>query len=282
MTGLRLGYVALHDAKLRERMKKALFYTASNVSSVVQYGGIGALEGSQDSVAAFRSELQARRDLFYAGIREHAAGVLSGAPPKGRVLRVPADRSGMAAGAAVRRPASLSWAHGGTPDLARPDRLRPGRRLRRATAKATSGSASRAIAGAHRRARVDGNAVCARRRNAQSSEVQLCWPLKLCVTTARNTAFKSASPHVAAAVDADRFAGDEVRFEQKRHRLDDFRLAAPSAERRGRLPRPRALRRVVPGGATIGPGAMALTRIWSPASSSASASVRPMTPRLAT
>ena len=40
------------------------------MSSVVQYGGIGALEGSQDSVAAYRRELQARRDLFYAGIRE--------------------------------------------------------------------------------------------------------------------------------------------------------------------------------------------------------------------
>ncbi len=83
MTGLRLGYVALSDAKLRERMKKALFYTATNVTSVVQYGGVGALEGSQDSVRAFRRELQARRDLFYAGIREHAEVVFSGAPPKG-------------------------------------------------------------------------------------------------------------------------------------------------------------------------------------------------------
>jgi aspartate/methionine/tyrosine aminotransferase len=83
MTGLRLGYVALRDPRLRERMKKALFYTATNVSSVVQYGGIGALEGPQDGVAAFREELQARRDLFYEGIAKVAAGVLSGAPPKG-------------------------------------------------------------------------------------------------------------------------------------------------------------------------------------------------------
>jgi aspartate aminotransferase len=83
MTGLRLGYLAARDPGLRERMKKALFYTASNVTSVVQYGGIGALEGSQQSVAIFRQELEARRDLFYAGIREHAAGVLTGAPPKG-------------------------------------------------------------------------------------------------------------------------------------------------------------------------------------------------------
>jgi len=83
MTGLRLGYVAARDAKLRERMKKALFYTASNVSSIVQYGGVGALEGSQMSVGDFRDELRARRDLFYQGIRERAADVFSGAPPKG-------------------------------------------------------------------------------------------------------------------------------------------------------------------------------------------------------
>ncbi len=83
MTGLRLGYVATCDAKLRERMKKVLFYTASNTASVVQYGGIGALEGSQECVAAFRSELRARRDLFYAGIGDAASGILSGAPPKG-------------------------------------------------------------------------------------------------------------------------------------------------------------------------------------------------------
>jgi aspartate aminotransferase len=83
MTGLRLGYVSAKDPTLRDRMKKALFYTASNVSSVVQFGGIGALEGSQAAVAGFRGELQARRDLFYDGIREHAAGVFTGQPPKG-------------------------------------------------------------------------------------------------------------------------------------------------------------------------------------------------------
>ena len=83
MTGLRLGYIAARDVKLRERMKKVLFYTASNVTSVVQYGGIGALEGPRTSIEEFRVELQARRDLFYSGIREHARGVLSGEPPAG-------------------------------------------------------------------------------------------------------------------------------------------------------------------------------------------------------
>ena len=108
MTGLRLGYVAARDAKLRERMKKALFYTASNISSVVQYGGVGALEGPQTRVAEFRAELKARRDLFYVGIRDHADEVLSGEPPKGAFYaflrinpewRPPSGRLG----------ASLSW-----------------------------------------------------------------------------------------------------------------------------------------------------------------------------
>ena len=83
MTGLRLGYIAVQDAKLRERMKKVLFYTASNVASVVQFGGIGALEGSQDSIGAFREELKARRDLFYEGIGTAAGNVFTGTPPAG-------------------------------------------------------------------------------------------------------------------------------------------------------------------------------------------------------
>jgi aspartate/methionine/tyrosine aminotransferase len=83
MTGLRLGYVAVKDAALRDRMKKVLFYTASNISSVVQYGGVGALEGSQACIDEFRIELQARRDLFYEGIARHAGGMLSGTPPRG-------------------------------------------------------------------------------------------------------------------------------------------------------------------------------------------------------
>ena len=83
MTRLRLGYVAIHDPRIRERAKKVLFYTASNVASVVQFGGIGALEGPQTSVADFRAELRARRELFYDGIARHASGVLSGRPPAG-------------------------------------------------------------------------------------------------------------------------------------------------------------------------------------------------------
>ena len=109
MTGLRLGYVAAKDAKLRERMKKVLFYSAGNVSSVVQFGGIGALEGPQTSVATFRDELKARRDLFYSGIRERAGAALSGEPPAGAFyafLRINPDWRPPAG----QRAESLSWA----------------------------------------------------------------------------------------------------------------------------------------------------------------------------
>ena len=47
ITGLRLGYIAVQDPTIRERVRKMLFYTVSNTSSLVQYGGVGALTGSQ-------------------------------------------------------------------------------------------------------------------------------------------------------------------------------------------------------------------------------------------
>jgi aspartate aminotransferase len=83
VTGLRLGYLAVKDPQLRERLKKVLFYTTSNVSSVVQYGGIGALEGSQACIAAFRQELQERRDLFYDALAASSGGLLTGDKPRG-------------------------------------------------------------------------------------------------------------------------------------------------------------------------------------------------------
>ena len=109
MTGLRLGYVAVKDPALRDRMKKVLFYTASNIASVVQYGGIGALEGSQECIEAFRTELQARRDLFYAGIEQHAGQIAERRAATGCVLRVPQDRPIVAAGR-WHAGDSVSWA----------------------------------------------------------------------------------------------------------------------------------------------------------------------------
>ena len=82
-TGVRVGYLAARDERLRDRLQKLLFLTTSNVSSISQYGAVGALEGPQDVVEQYRVELQARRDLFYAGIREAAGRVFSGEPPTG-------------------------------------------------------------------------------------------------------------------------------------------------------------------------------------------------------
>jgi aspartate/methionine/tyrosine aminotransferase len=109
ITGLRLAYMAVQDPVIRERARKVLFYTVSNVSSLIQYGGIGGLAGSQDFLAKFQCELAARRDLFYSRIREAAHGILSGQPPAGAFyafLKIdPAWRSPL-----PDAPTSLSWA----------------------------------------------------------------------------------------------------------------------------------------------------------------------------
>ncbi len=108
MTGLRLGYVAVKDPVIRDRCKKILLYTTSNVASVVQFGAIGALEGPQDCIEYFRTELKARRDLFYAGIREFANGVLSGLPPKATFYALLRIDPAWTDGGASSSP-SLSW-----------------------------------------------------------------------------------------------------------------------------------------------------------------------------
>jgi aspartate aminotransferase len=82
MTGVRVGYLAVKDERVRDRAKKILLYTTSNVCSIAQYGGIGALEGPQEVIPAFGAELRARRDLFYEGIRS-LGGIFTGEPPDG-------------------------------------------------------------------------------------------------------------------------------------------------------------------------------------------------------
>jgi aspartate aminotransferase len=109
MTGLRLAYLAVADEAMRDRIRKVLFYTVSNTSSLIQYGGVGALSGSQAFVGESLRELAARRELFYRGIADAAGGVLTGTPPAGAFyafLKVdPAWRSPL-----PDAPASSSWA----------------------------------------------------------------------------------------------------------------------------------------------------------------------------
>jgi aspartate aminotransferase len=109
MTGLRLGYVAVADPVMRDRVKKVLFYTVSNTSSLVQYGGLGALVGSQDVVTDCRRELLARRQLFYDGIAHAASGVLAGTPPEGAFYAFLKIDSGWRS-PLPNAPASASWA----------------------------------------------------------------------------------------------------------------------------------------------------------------------------
>ena len=159
MTGLRLGYVAAADAKLRERMKKVLFYTASNVASVVQFGGIGALEGSQECIAAFRDELKARRDLFYEGVDAAAGHVLTGSPPAGAFyafLRI--DPSWNPPGGAVH--SSLSWSMTEYLDFEGAHRMRPGSGLRRGWRRLREVLFRAGSRGIDRRTPVDEVALC--------------------------------------------------------------------------------------------------------------------------
>jgi aspartate aminotransferase len=114
MTGLRLGYTAIGDATIRDRARKMLFYTSSNISSVVQWGGVGALEGSQQCIADFRTELQARRDLFYRGMGDACGSVFSGKPPVGAFYAFVKLAPGWPPPASIRDPAaagveSASW-----------------------------------------------------------------------------------------------------------------------------------------------------------------------------
>ncbi len=109
MTGLRLAYVAIKNTTIRDRFRKMLFLTVANTSSLIQYGGVGALAGSQASIDAFRTEIIARRDLFYSGMADVAPGIFSGTPPAGAFyafMKVNPEWRSPLPGA----PESLSWA----------------------------------------------------------------------------------------------------------------------------------------------------------------------------
>ena len=146
MTGLRLAYIAVHDRDIRDRVRKVLFYTVSNTSSLIQYGGVGALEGSQAVVDEFRQRARgAARSVLRRASARPPRGVLQRHAAGRRVLRVPQDRSVLAIAAAGRAGVAVVG-DDGVPDQARPHRLRAGRRLRPGRAKATCASASRATA----------------------------------------------------------------------------------------------------------------------------------------
>ena len=70
MSGLRLGYVAVGDATLVERMAKLVRCTTNGVNSATQVAAVAALTGPQDAVAAMAAEYQRRRDALWEGLKD--------------------------------------------------------------------------------------------------------------------------------------------------------------------------------------------------------------------
>lgn len=110
ITGVRVGYIAIKDAAIRARAAKMTLYTASNVCSIAQYGGIGALEGPQDCIAEFKAELKVRRDLFYTGLKDVASHVFSGNPPEGAFYAFVKINADWARDKGLDKTESVSWA----------------------------------------------------------------------------------------------------------------------------------------------------------------------------
>jgi aspartate aminotransferase len=110
VTGLRLGYVVA--PRLHDRLAKLAFYTASNVCTAVQRGGVVALERGRAPLDAFVAEIDRRRRLFFGAIGEASRGVLAGESPAGGVfafLRIARDWQARARRDAPAG-ASPSWA----------------------------------------------------------------------------------------------------------------------------------------------------------------------------
>jgi aspartate aminotransferase len=109
ITGVRVGYFSIKDKALRDRALKIVLYTTSNVSSIAQYGAVGAMEGSQQCIADFKTELLFRRDMFYKGLEEAAPGFFTGTPPDGAFYAFVKINPEAAKNAGIAGD-SLSWA----------------------------------------------------------------------------------------------------------------------------------------------------------------------------
>ena len=109
ITGVRVGYFAVKDPVIRDRAAKVVLYSTTNVSSIAQYGALGAMEGSQQCIEDFRTELRYRRDMFYKGIAEAAPGIFTGTPPDGAFYAFMKINPEFAKKAGVSGE-SLSWA----------------------------------------------------------------------------------------------------------------------------------------------------------------------------
>jgi aspartate aminotransferase len=69
MTGLRLGYIVSNDDHFLDRVRKLLRLSTNGIPSITQYGGIAALNGSQERTREMMAELEERRNIFYSGLQ---------------------------------------------------------------------------------------------------------------------------------------------------------------------------------------------------------------------
>jgi len=93
MTGWRLGYIAAPMA-LIPPMAKMHAYVLTNASSMVQWGGVTALEGTQEPVAVMVNEFQKRRDFMVKAINE-IKGLSCPTPGGAFYLFVDVEKTGM-------------------------------------------------------------------------------------------------------------------------------------------------------------------------------------------
>ena len=70
MSGLRLGYLAITNPQLLDRIKKLVRCTINGVNSVTQYGAAAALNGPQDATQSMAQEYQKRRDILFSALEE--------------------------------------------------------------------------------------------------------------------------------------------------------------------------------------------------------------------
>ena len=70
MSGLRMGYLVITDARLLQRIKKLVRCTINGVNSVTQYGAAAALTGPQDATRSMAQEYQQRRDILFSALEE--------------------------------------------------------------------------------------------------------------------------------------------------------------------------------------------------------------------
>jgi len=69
MTGWRLGYLA-GPQEVMKWVNRILSHSVSHATTFVQWAGIEALKGPQDTIKAMVAEFQARRDLLVSGLAE--------------------------------------------------------------------------------------------------------------------------------------------------------------------------------------------------------------------